>query len=146
MCFKQCLYTLHTVSEFFYKYVICVMLIVIWLFPDIPSSLRIFKPCVGDKKSISFTEASEHSTFLIALSQCVWYSSVSVCFNFSHTLPIPNCDCDCFAFSVLFKNFFSYIVQFIIHFVIFILQSWHVHLHYKNIYWLCLDLRAMILS
>jgi len=123
------------------------MLIVIsWFFPDVHSSFRIFKPCVGDKKSISFTQASEHLTSLVALSQCVWYNSVSVCFNFSHTLPIPNCDCDCFTFSLLFKNFFNYIIQSIIHCVIFILQSWHVHLHFKNIYWLCLNLRAMILS
>jgi hypothetical protein len=123
------------------------MLIVIsWFFPDVHSSLRIFKPRVGDKKSISFTEVCEHLTSLVALSQCVWCSSVSSCFNFSCTLPVPNCDCDCFAFSLLFKNFFIYIVQFFIHCVIFILKSWHVHFHYKNIYWLFLNLRAMILS
>jgi len=123
------------------------MLIVIsWFFPDVHSSLRIFKPCVGDKKYISFTEVSEHLTSLVALSQCMWYSSVSLCFNFSHAHPFPNCDCDCFAFSLLFKNSFNFIIQFIIHCVIFILKSWHVHFHYKIIYWLFLNLRAMILS
>ena len=51
----------HTAAEPpFYKCLVQLMSVsVSWCFPEVPSFLWLFKPCVGDSKSISFKEVDE---------------------------------------------------------------------------------------
>jgi hypothetical protein len=52
---------LHTAAESpFYKYIIQLLSVsFVWCFPEGPSFLWLFKPCVGDRNSMSFKEVDE---------------------------------------------------------------------------------------
>jgi len=52
---------LHTAAESpFYKCIMQLMSVsVAWCFPEVPSFLWLFKPCVGDSKSVSFKEVDD---------------------------------------------------------------------------------------
>lgn len=112
---------------------------VFWCLPGVQSALRLHKRCVGDNKSISFTNDSEHLTSLISPSKSTWSNSALIWLFFSHTFPDPHYGGVCCTFSTLFKNLFGYTMQFF-HFVTFILWCWHIHLHYQNTYQFCMSL------
>jgi hypothetical protein len=71
ICSRQCLHIFHTVLESAgHKYITKFMSVLIsWCLPGVQSSFRILKPYVGDYKSISFTEVSEHLISLISPSE-----------------------------------------------------------------------------
>lgn len=116
----HCLHILVTVSELMlYKYVVQLVLTLIWGFPGVQCSVGLLKPCVVDDKAIPSTNIDEHLTCLRNPSQSVSSRNVSVWFFTIHTVPVSHFDGVCLTFSILFKNFFSYIVHFV-HMVILI--------------------------
>jgi len=68
------------------------------------SSLELLKPCVFDDKVIPFTKFEKHLTSLISPSQPLWSNNVL-------TVPPFQYDGVCLTSSILFKNFFNYIIS-----------------------------------
>ena len=88
---RQFLHVRYTASESTCQmYIGQLMLIPIFCFvQDVKYTLTFLKPCVDDKKSVSFTTVNKHLTSLISPSQSMLSKNVSVRFICIHTIPVP---------------------------------------------------------